>query len=92
MAKTSNRWVIRRTALTWYPITSRYFCTSRKQRFSSPEDAVTATVTNVTKTKFWRCRNRSGKQTQMMVLHQNLLSSVMLKKYQMPEMHVVIYV
>ena len=43
-AKTSNWWVIRRTALTWHPMTSFYSRTSRKkmrgQRFSSPENAV----------------------------------------------------
>ena len=35
------------------------------------------------KRMFWRCLNRSVKQIQMMVVHQNILSAVMLKNYKL---------
>jgi len=55
-AKSSNWWVIRRTALTWHPMTS-YSCTSRKNAWST----IFVARRCCSKTMFWRCLNRGGK-------------------------------
>ena len=55
-SKTSNWWVIRRTALTWRPMTS--FCSSISKKKCVVDEKM---MLKRSKTMFWRCLNRSGK-------------------------------